>query len=186
MNSSLVDLLLAVVTGGLVIRGLWRGLAGEVLSLLGMAGGTFLAWRLGSQGGELVAEFVDLSPGTASVVAMVGIFFLVMLLAAMAERLAKALLSFTHLSLLDRGAGGLCGLGKALLLVLLVYGAGLVVSGGAEPAWMGESRFMRLAGGIWPLVEGALRERGVELPKNLALPSLEVGPLLDGSGTDSP
>ena len=186
MNVALVDGILAVVTGGLLIRGLWRGLTGEVLSLVGMAGGVFLAWRLGPSGGQMVEASTGISSGTAVLVAMVGIFFLVMLLAAMAERVAKALLSFTHLSLLDRGAGALCGLAKAFLVVLLVYGGGLMASGGVEPAWMGESRFMALAGTVWPLLDQSLREHGVEFPRNLSLPSLGVGSSEDGSETDSP
>lgn len=191
-----VDLALAVVVGGLAFRGIWRGLTGEVLSLLGMAGGFLGAWRLGPAGGALLEEFAGVSPGTAVVGAMVLIFALAMVLAAMGERLVKAFLKFTHLSLLDRGLGGLCGLVKAALVVLLVYAGGLFASGGTEAPWMRESRFLTLAGTAWPLLEASLRERGIAIPRGfeplpgaLGVPG-EVRDLLrsseDRSGTTSP
>lgn len=175
-----VDLLFLLLCAVFVLRGAFRGLSGEVLSLAGFAGGVFLAWHYGPPLATKIEEAWVVSPGIAQAVAMIGIFVTVNLFSAVAERGLKAVLKFANLSLLDRLGGMFAGGIKVGVLLLGTYLAMTLLSPGGQPRWTTESRALSLAAVAWEYLAEAMEKQGWKLP----LPSLsldEGGGLMDFS-----
>jgi membrane protein required for colicin V production len=159
-----VDLLFLLLAAVFVLRGAFRGLSGELLSLAGFVGGIFLAWRYGLPLALKIEGTWAVSPGIAQAVAMIGIFVTVNLFSAVVERGLKAVLKFANLSLLDRLGGMLAGCLKAGVLLLGAFLAVFLLSPGGLPRWAEESRTLSLASVAWGVLAEAMEKRGWELP----------------------
>jgi membrane protein required for colicin V production len=114
-----VDLgMLALILVSLLV-GVWRGLVFEVMSLLGWV----LAWWGALQWGPDAGALLGLgAPGSVvrSAVGFVLCFALILVVCSLLARLAKTLISATPLGLLDRLLGALFGLGRGVLILLLL------------------------------------------------------------------
>jgi uncharacterized membrane protein required for colicin V production len=159
-----VDLLFLLLAAVFVLRGAFRGLSGEMLSLAGFVGGIFLAWRYGPPLALKIEGAWAVSPGVAQAVAMIGIFVTVNLFSAVAERGLKAILKFANLSLLDRLGGMLAGGVKAGVLLLGAFLAMSLLTPGGPPRWAEESRALSLASVVWDALAETMEQRGWELP----------------------
>ena len=114
-----VDLTLLAVLLASVIVGLVRGLVFEVLSLLGWLA-AFIAAQMWSP--DLAPHVPVGSPGSAlNYAAAFAIVFLLALVVWMVmARLVRLIVHATPLSLIDRTLGGVFGLARALVLLLVV------------------------------------------------------------------
>ncbi|HSI50452.1 MAG TPA: CvpA family protein [Ideonella sp.] len=102
-----------------VLLGLWRGLVFEVMSL----GGWVLAWIVGLHGGPLVGQWLNIGqPGSMlrTGVGFVVAFAVTLLACGLAARMVRALVAATPLSGLDRLLGGVFGVARGLLLLLVL------------------------------------------------------------------
>ena len=110
--------LIAVLTLSVVV-GLWRGLVFEVLSLVGWIVAFIAAQMFAVQ----AAAFVPVgTPGSAfnHGVAFLGVFVLALLVWAVGSRLARMLIHATPLQPVDRALGGVFGLARGAVLLLVV------------------------------------------------------------------
>ncbi|MDD2206527.1 MAG: CvpA family protein [Aminobacterium sp.] len=149
-----VDVTIALVLAFLFLRGLFRGLSGEVFSLGGIVGGAYLAWRFGP---TLTSWYLSRWSGSASVIliiSMVLLFVLVVVIASVVCRIVQAFLRWTSLSFIDRVLGGAAGILKGAVLVLFLYALLSAFSSFASPSpqWMQESIAMKTASLAWPYV----------------------------------
>ena len=115
---------LAILVASIVISVL-RGLVREVLSLVAWLAAFVVANRYGA---EMAALLPDAVPaGTVRLVAGFMILFVgTMLLAALVNLAISQLIAASGLKVVDRGLGGLFGLGRGVLIVMtLVILAGL-------------------------------------------------------------
>jgi membrane protein required for colicin V production len=114
-----VDLTLLAVLLASVIVGLVRGLVFEVLSLLGWLA-AFIAAQMWSP--DLAPHVPVGSPGSAlNYAAAFAIVFLLALVVWMVmARLVRLIVHATPLTLIDRTLGGVFGLARALVLLLVV------------------------------------------------------------------
>jgi membrane protein required for colicin V production len=121
MNSFDWMLLAPFMISGLL--GVWRGVVREVISVLAWVIGVVLAGRFAAELARLLPLSGDLLPHA---VAWVVILLLVLILAGLLARLLKQLLSVAGLGLVDRLFGGVFGLVRgAMVLMLLVLLIGL-------------------------------------------------------------
>jgi membrane protein required for colicin V production len=159
-----IDVVLAVVLALFALRGLFRGFARELFSLLGLIGGVVLAVTRYAAAADMLPPAMpgELRPFVAFVI----LFFAVMLGARLAGALVHRALGIVWLSPLDRVAGALFGAAKGAALVgclvlLLRY---LAPSATLDRA-LGESVVMR---SIMQLIgEGrdAAATAGIPLPR---------------------
>lgn len=135
MNVAMPNVLDWVLLAVLLVStavGLWRGLVYEVLSLLGWVVAFWVAWLWG---GWLAAWLPwGSAGGMARLAAGYGLVFLGTLIAwTLLARLARAMISATPLTVLDRGLGAVFGLLRGLVLLLAL--TWLVQLSGLGPRW---------------------------------------------------
>lgn len=121
MNSLDWLLLTPFFVSGLL--GVWRGVVREVMSVLAWVVGIVLAGRFAADIGHVLPINGDVLPHA---VAWVLILLLVLIAAGLLARLLKQLLSVAGLGLSDRLLGGVFGLARGtMVLMLLVLVIGL-------------------------------------------------------------
>lgn len=129
-----VDLVLLAATALSVVVGLWRGLLFEVLSLVG-----WLAAYLGAQwwSGDVAAELPWIVPDSAQGIAVAFALTFIGLLVAwtLAARMLRAVVHATPLKLIDRLFGGLFGVLRAGVLLLVLATLALLSPIERMPAW---------------------------------------------------
>ena len=119
-----VDIALLSVFGLSVLIGLWRGFVFEIVSLLGWV----VAFIIANTLGPLLAQFIpfgDVGSPVRLWVAYILVFVLVLLTCTLLARMLRALVSATPLSFVDRLLGGLFGVARGALILVVV---GLLVS----------------------------------------------------------
>ena len=119
-----VDIAVLSVFGLSVLVGLWRGFAFEIVSLLGWV----VAFVIANTLGPLLADYLPLGDPGSSLrlwAAYVLVFVLVLLTCTLFARMLRALISATPLSLVDRLLGGIFGVARGALILVVV---GLLVS----------------------------------------------------------
>lgn len=99
-----------------VLIGLFRGLVGEVLSLLRWIAAFWIAAVFGAQVGQLYSPWLH-SPEARIVAGSITCFVAVLIVAALVMWLLRRVLSFSHLRVGDSLFGMLFGLARGLLLV---------------------------------------------------------------------
>jgi membrane protein required for colicin V production len=119
-----VDIALLAVFGLSVLIGLWRGFVFEIVSLLGWV----VAFIIANTLGPLLAQFIpfgDVGSPVRLWVAYILVFVLVLLTCTLLARMLRALVSATPLSFVDRLLGGLFGVARGALILVVV---GMLVS----------------------------------------------------------
>jgi len=129
------DYAVLAITGLSALRGLWRGLLGEVFGLVGWVVAFFVACALVSP----VRLWIPASwPGgalTQWLLAFVAIMIGVMLLAGLANALLGRLVQASGLSGVDRGLGLLFGCARGMLLVLVLAMLAGLTKLPQQPLW---------------------------------------------------
>ncbi|EFC92067.1 Colicin V production protein [Dethiosulfovibrio peptidovorans DSM 11002] len=172
MNIGLaIDLIFLFVTVIFAVKGMLRGLMGEVISLVATVGGLVLAFRLADQGAAFLTEAFDgLSLPAGKVISMVVVFVVVVLLGALLTRVCRAFLTITSLTFLDRMLGLAAGCVKSVALLLVLFVLISMVKPLVPQEVLKQSRSMILAAIIWPHVapyaakSGLLPDEGSSYP----------------------
>lgn len=172
--ASIFDIIIALIAATFALRGLFKGLSGEIFSLLGTVGGVVVAWKFaGVPAAWLLTWFPTSNPSMVSVGFMVAIYIGVAVLAAALCKIVRAFLKFASLAFADRLLGAMAGLLKAAVLIMFLY-VGLTTYSPFFPTeWMGESYVMRGAHGAWPPLQAFLRDHNL-FPENFTLPELDL------------
>jgi membrane protein required for colicin V production len=114
-----VDIVLLSVFGLSVLIGLWRGFVFEIVSLLGWV----VAFVIANTLGPPLADFIPLGdPGSPLRLwaAYILVFVLVLLTCTLLARMLRALISATPLSFFDRLLGGIFGMARGAMILLVV------------------------------------------------------------------
>ena len=115
MNSLDWMLLAPLLVSGLL--GVWRGVVREVMSVLAWVTGVVLAGRFAADLAQLLPINGDVLPHA---VAWVLILLAVLIAAGLLARLLKKLLSVAGLGLADRLLGGVFGLVRGTMVLMLI------------------------------------------------------------------
>lgn len=100
-----------------LLIGIWRGLVREALSLAAWIAAIGLSFRYGAGLADRLVPYIE-SPVARSVIAHVGIFFVVLLLGALIIWLLSRVVSGAGLSGVDRMLGGGFGFVRGTLIVV--------------------------------------------------------------------
>jgi uncharacterized membrane protein required for colicin V production len=206
--AQIFDIGSACVLGFFVVKGVLRGLTGEILSLMGLVAGVACTWMFTRPLADTIllhfpnwdhaimkaiyGAGADYYTGAWSrtvleAVCSVAIFMLVSLVFAAAAKILRRMVKAADLSLLDHLLGAFSGAARAFFLALLVYGGVTLFSSVVPSAWMQESVAMRITATAWPAVSEILTKTGLLRPDALApvTPSLNL-PSLDLPSLDLP
>jgi membrane protein required for colicin V production len=113
-----VDLVLLGVFLLSVLIGLWRGFVFEIVSLLGW----LLAFIIANSAGPFLADLIPLSstdPQLRLWAAYIVVFVLVLLTCTLLARMLRALVSATPLSFVDHMLGGIFGVLRGALVLVI-------------------------------------------------------------------
>ncbi len=129
-----VDIALLAVFGLSVLVGLWRGFTFEIVSLLGW----LVAFVIANTAGPWLAQVLPIGTADSPLRLWIGyvlVFVVVLLTCTVLARLLRALIAATPLSIIDRLLGGVFGLVRGMV-ILVVVGVLVSLSPWAEsPVW---------------------------------------------------
>lgn len=132
-------------------RGFFRGLLGEALSLVGLIGGIFFAWKFAHPVMEmLLGTFPNLDPSVANIIAMSVIFFAVAVSVAIISKIMLAVVKFAQLSTINHILGLVLGVLVGVAILLFIYGAITLFAPALGDGWLDKSIFMGMLAKIWP------------------------------------
>jgi uncharacterized membrane protein required for colicin V production len=158
---SVADIILTVIGGFFLIRGLFRGITGEVFSLAVSIGGFYCSLTFYAPFAGYLTEKLGTPHLAATAVSMAAIFLAVFLCCSLLDKIIKKILSVTQLSWMDKICGGVSGLLKLYVITLFVLVAGMIVSPLTGDAWIMKSKILIAASRTWPVVYPLLDSLGV-------------------------
>ena len=115
-----IDIAILVILLIFTIRGIFKGLIGEVAGFVAVLLSLVLAVRWLNLGTAFLRSFIDLSPALAMIISFILIFALVFWGTEMLAHLLRRLLKITMLGWIDRLGGGAFGLLTGAVIVSLL------------------------------------------------------------------
>lgn len=112
---NLLDLVLAVIVGYCLIRGVFRGLIKELSSIIGVAGGFYAAFTYYPILAGQLARWIT-NPGYLNILSFLTIFMVVCVVVSIAGVVIKYLMNIAFLGWTDRFSGALFGTIKGVLI----------------------------------------------------------------------
>lgn len=157
---TLFDYLVMAVVGLSFLLGLFRGMVKEVLSLVNWA----LAFYVANNYGDQLIVYLDwtetLSPAMKALVGCAAAFLASMIMGAVIIGLLGRIISAAGLGFMDRGLGGVFGLGRGVVIVLTLVTAAGFTSLPKQPFWRDAV--------LSPYAVDAMREIKPHLPESVA------------------
>jgi len=148
-----VDLIVLFMTVYFVSRGLLRGLSGEIISILSVVGGFLFAWYASGHAAEFLVQMFALDAGYARILCLFLIYLICLLAGGILKRVVKAFLRIVSLSFVDRILGGVAGLVKSTVFLLLLFMLSSFVVPFTGDYWVKKSVSMNIAEVILPYVQ---------------------------------
>jgi uncharacterized membrane protein required for colicin V production len=158
-----VDLILLAVGGYFVIRGIFRGITGELLSLLSVAGGFFCALRYYKTVSGALTSNLGVTPPLAAALSILGIFALIFLMCGLADRALKKILTGVNLTWADKLGGALAGFIKTYVIAMVLLICGMIAAPITGDAWARDSKALVLTARTWNLAYPLLESIGLSL-----------------------
>lgn len=118
----MLDFVLGIILAGLLVRGWMRGLVREVLDLVGLVVGLWIAFRLSRPLGEYLTERFTVSPEVARVGAGITLFVLFGVAMTIAARYLSRVMTLPGLNLVNRLGGSAIAAAWGVALVLVIVG----------------------------------------------------------------
>ena len=114
------DIVIIVIIGYSLVRGLFRGLVKEVSSIIGVFGGFYAAYTYyGSLGRPLARLIHDIS--YLNILSFMIIFCMVLIMVSVVGVIIKYLLNIAFLGWVDRIGGVIFGITKGVLVVSVLF-----------------------------------------------------------------
>ena len=118
-----VDVLILIIIGVFLLKGLLRGLMKELCSLVGLVVGSLLAFRFHGPLAEIMVSAFSLPASVCVVLAFLAIFLSTLLVFGLIGMLLSKYVKLLYVGGLNRVAGGIFGLVQgALLLSVVMFG----------------------------------------------------------------
>lgn len=114
-----LDIVIIVILGFCLIRGIFRGIVKELASIVGVAAGLYGAYTYYSDISGLLSRWIS-DPGYCSILGFLVIFCLVLILVGALGVLIKYVLKIAHLGWFDRICGAGFGFIKGILIVSVI------------------------------------------------------------------
>jgi uncharacterized membrane protein required for colicin V production len=116
----MIDFLLGLFLAGLLARGWLRGMVREVLDLVGLIAGLFIAFRLSAPFGDFLTESFGVTPEVARVGAGVALFILFGVAMGVAAHYLTRMMSIPGLTLVNRLGGAVVAMGWGIAVVVVL------------------------------------------------------------------
>ena len=116
---TVLDVVMIVIVGFCLIRGIFRGLIKEISSILGVLAGYYAAYTYYGYPAKLLSKWLS-NTGYINILSFFIIFCLVFLIISILGVIIKYLLSISHLGWVDRISGALFGLVKGVLIAAIL------------------------------------------------------------------
>lgn len=169
-NWNIWDIFIIVTAFYFIIRGCFRGLVGELVTLAGFLASFYLSFHYSGEIGAILGKSMGLNPYVAQATAVVLIWLCVTLAAAVLRLLLKGLVGAVHLTAIDKLLGFFTGMLKTVIIIYVIIMGGLLLAPVVSPTWLSESTVLRYAGRNWPVVRSCFISLGV-LPQDTTLPN---------------
>lgn len=114
------DMVIVVILGYCIIRGIFRGLIKEVFSAVGVLAGFYVAYFYHESVSLILSEWIT-APAYLHIISFILLFCIVFLIITMIGLLIRFIIKIALLGVIDRIFGAVFGGFKAVLIVSLVY-----------------------------------------------------------------
>lgn len=114
------DIIVAVILGYCLIRGIFRGLVKEVASIVGVLGGFFAAYTFYGGVAAQLARFIS-NPAYRNILGFLAIFCAVVIVVNLLAIVVKYLMKIVFMGWLDRVGGLGFGLVKGVMIVSVIF-----------------------------------------------------------------
>ena len=114
------DILIIVILGYSLIRGLFRGLVKEVSSVIGVFGGFYAAYTYYQLLADLLSRLIH-DESYLNILSFMIIFCTVLIVVSVLGVIVKYLLNIAFLGWVDRIGGVIFGLAKGILIVSVIF-----------------------------------------------------------------
>jgi len=158
---SVTDIVLLLVGLFFIVRGIMKGLSGEIISLFGAVGGFACSIRFYTPFAAILTQNFGMSLLLSTILSMLAIFFLIFFGCALLEMSIKKVISKTNLTSTDKFLGAFVGFFKMYVISLMVLIGGIIITPMTGDEWMKESRVLSVASVTWPLVSPLLDKVGI-------------------------
>lgn len=116
---NILDIIIMVIIGFCLIRGIFRGIVKELASIVGVVAGLYFAYTYYGYISGLLARWIS-DPGYGRILGFLLIFCLVLILIGALGVLIKYVLKIVHLGWFDRICGAGFGFLKGILIVSVI------------------------------------------------------------------
>ncbi|MCL2709248.1 MAG: CvpA family protein [Planctomycetaceae bacterium] len=113
---SVFDLIIIAILAALTLRGIWKGMVSQIVSVASYV----VCWIVATRFGSLVAPTIPLEAPWDQVAAMAIVFLITLVGIRFAQTALEKLIKDWHLEKLNKSLGGLLGFAKGLLLCLII------------------------------------------------------------------
>jgi membrane protein required for colicin V production len=118
---SYFDIIVTTLVTLLGLKGLFRGFIKEFFALIGIVGGVFIASRIASNTGELIANFIPIdNNNTMLLIGFVASFIAIWLIVYMLGTVFSKIFSLSGLGVFDKILGFVFGAGKIFLFFSII------------------------------------------------------------------
>lgn len=144
----MIDFILGLFLAGLLTRGWLRGMVREILDLVGLVAGLFIAFRLSRPFGDFLTDSFGVTPEIARVGAGISLFVIFGAAMSIAAHYLTRMMNLPGLTLVNRlgGAAVAIGWGIAVLVVLVNVARALPLPEGWEQSLEDSTVVSALAG----------------------------------------
>jgi membrane protein required for colicin V production len=158
---NVTDIVLLLIGGFFIVRGIMKGFTGEIISLVSTVGGFFCATKFYGPIAGILTEKLAISQIVATILAMLGIFFVIFFGCFYLELSVKKVLEKTKLTSTDKFLGACVGFIKFYVITLMVLIVGHLITPMMGDDWMKSSNIIVIADKTWPLVYPMLDKAGL-------------------------
>lgn len=182
-----LDIFFIVLALYFIVRGMFRGFLGEVITLAGFAASFYLSFHYSGAAGHIFSSASGVNLYIAQAVAAALIWIAVTMAAAVLRMIAKKLAGAARLGAVDKLLGLFSGVIKTVVVVYVVITAGILLAPVANPTWMSKSDVLRYAGRCWPQFREMFIDLNI-LPEGTSLPDGTLEQILRPyrTGSDGP
>ena len=113
---SVFDLIVLTILAALTLRGIWKGMVSQIVSVASF----FICWLVATRFGGLIAPTIPVEAPWNQVAAMATIFLVTMIAIRFAYAALEKLIRHWHLAKLNSLLGGVLGFVKGLLICLII------------------------------------------------------------------
>lgn len=117
---NLFDMVIIVILGYCLIRGIFRGLIKELSSIIGVLAGFYAAYTYYTEISSLLSHFID-DKSWSNILSCLIIFCVIFLIISLLGVAIKYLLNIAYMGWFDRVCGAVFGVLKAVLIVSVIF-----------------------------------------------------------------